>query len=398
MKKLSIIGILLLAIISSYSQNFTAHTDLEGLPDNWVNGIAVDNNNVKWAATQSGVASFNGTTWTVYTTVDGLLNNDAKCIAIDSAQNVWVGFDYGVCMFDGTSWVSYTDADGLVNNGVTYIAADYDGNVWFATYGGLSKFDGTSWESYTLANGLLTELLNYIACKEAGEIWIGTFADGFMKFDGTTFTIFNTDNGLIDNTVTAIAFDASDNIWISTFYGLSVFDASENWQINYTVVDGMYYSMSRALLLDDYGDMWVGIYADYVYEGGVSKFTGTEWITYTEANGITGVIIKRLAKDINGNIWIATGDGLTEIDLSVSTPQITHYTHLNIFPNPSNDFVNISFDSNCNTISISDISGNTIAKISETTKYLDVRNLSSGIYLLNYFENNLPKTQKLIVY
>jgi len=389
--------LLLVAMSGGFSQTFTAYTSDDGLVDNWVNGVAVDSDNVKWFATQSGVSSFDGTTWTTYTTADGLVYNDAKCIAIDNDQNIWVGTDFGACKFNGTTWTTYSSADGLVNDGVTYIAVNQDGKIWFATYGGLSILDGTTWTNYTTLDGMSSDLINFIAFAPSDLTYIGTFGDGFMTFDGSSFVAYNTDNGLIDNAVTSIVFEGS-NVWVSTLYGVSRFTDEPSWAQNYIATDGLYYAMVRDMLVDDFGHIWFAIYADYILEGGLTKYNGTDWITYTQDQGVTGVIMKRLAKDINGNIWVATGDGVTEINLSVNAPLLSDHDNLTFFPNPSNDVVNFSFAGNITGISVSDISGNIVATLSGTDKNLDITGFAPGLYFINYIENNTPKSQKLVVY
>lgn len=85
-----------------HAQTFTNYTTNEGLPDNNVNGVAIDTSDVKWFGTQAGVAKFNDTTFTVYTTANGLIDNYINCIAADKNNNVWAGTDYGVSRFDGS--------------------------------------------------------------------------------------------------------------------------------------------------------------------------------------------------------------------------------------------------------------------------------------------------------
>jgi len=56
-----------------HAQVFTNYSTINGLPDNYVNGVAVDANNNKWFGTQAGVGKFDNTNWTIYTTAQGLL-------------------------------------------------------------------------------------------------------------------------------------------------------------------------------------------------------------------------------------------------------------------------------------------------------------------------------------
>lgn len=87
-------------------------------------------------------------------------------------------------------------------------------------------------------------------------------------------------------------------------------------------------------------------------------------------------------------------NSLTEIERAASTVQV--------YPNPTNDFVNFSIDYNkVNTVKMLDITGREI----ETSSFnlnqtqIDVRNYKAGIYLYQILDvdNNIIKTGKITV-
>ncbi len=115
------------------------NTSNSGLPDNWVNSIAIDESGNKWIGTLGGgIAKYDGTNWSVYNTSNsGLPDNRVFSIAIDESGNKWIGTDGGLAKYDGTNWSVYdTSNSGLPENWVNSIAIDESGNKWIGTYGG----------------------------------------------------------------------------------------------------------------------------------------------------------------------------------------------------------------------------------------------------------------------
>jgi ligand-binding sensor domain-containing protein len=82
--------------------NWTTYkTSNSGIPNNWVNAVAIDVNNNKWLATLGGgIAKFDGTIWTVYnSTNSGLPDNWLNTITIDAHGNKWIATNKGLAVF-----------------------------------------------------------------------------------------------------------------------------------------------------------------------------------------------------------------------------------------------------------------------------------------------------------
>ncbi|HRY32599.1 MAG TPA: two-component regulator propeller domain-containing protein [Bacteroidales bacterium] len=289
----------------TFFKNFTNANS--GLPDDNVTGVAIDQNNVKWFGTQSGVARYNDTNWVVYTTPHGVIDNYINCIAVDANNRVWVGTDFGVSRFDGQNWTSFTTGNGLINNTVTHIAADAQGHVWFATPSGLSRYDGTNFLSYNLSQGLPV----FIYFDDAGTMWVGTIMGGLARNSGTGFSYITMANGLLDDNILTITADANGNIWAGSYYGISVLNAAGQVTGNHTVNDGLYSNFVADLTTDSQGKIWAGMFDIYILEGGLSRFDGSNWVSLTPADGLVNDMVIRVATDQSDNLWVATGGGVS---------------------------------------------------------------------------------------
>ncbi len=342
-KRIIFFGIFAVLANCLSAQVFTNYTDsTSGLPDNFINGgVAVDQNNNKWFGTGSGVVKFDDVNWTVYTTTDGLIDNYTTCIAVDANNNVWVGTDLGASKFDGNTWTNYTSADGLPMDAINDIKGDANGNVWFATYAGLSKYNGTTFTNYTTSDGLAVDYITNITTDAQNNIWMGTLGGGVSKFNGTSFTNFGASSNLVDTNITALTVDHNGNKWIGTFFGTSVFNNTDVWVNNYTTLDGLYGNYIRDIDEDSHGNIWFGIFVDYLFDGAITKFDGANWVSYSVPQGLVDVQVKRMAIDQQDNIWIATGSGVSKFQDVTAVPMLDSQFSVNVFPNPASQALNI---------------------------------------------------------
>src|SRR3989339_430011 len=401
MKK--IITILMCAITVGFAHaqvtfnNFTAESTSNGLPDNFVNDIAVDAQNNKWFATAAGVARFDENTWTVFNTSNstGLADNYITCIAVDKDNNIWIGTDgYGVSKFNGSIWTTFTTSDGLANDGVYAIAGDDAGNIWFGTYGsGVTKLNGTSWTTYTYADGLPGNVsinsasINSIFFDEQDNKWFSTDM-GIVIYNGTSFTVINQANmdSLPSDYITAIAIDDDNNKWVGTFpYALTKLDNNNNWVANYRLIDGLYIEFVRDVEVNPVDNVvWVGMYADYNQEGGITSINQQTFTSYSVPEGLVDKQIIRMAIDNTGNAWVATGNGVSKVNLYTGITEEIISDLISVFPNPANDFINLKTSNN--TIKNVEVF-NSLGKIIYSGNYtgrltIDTRNWDAGMYFV----------------
>ena len=387
MKKSLIIPFLML-VLSVFSnagaqtfENFT--TANSGLPDDFVcGGVAIDTSGNKWFATASGVAVFDNTNWTVYDTSDGLIDMYANAIAVDKNNNVWVGTASGVSRFDGSSWTSFTTADGLIDNNITAIAGDIDGSVWFATLYGASKLSGSVWTDFTTSDGLPSNEILCLTIDSLGNKWFGTMMFGLAKYDNSSVTVINAADKLIDTNVFAVAVDDELNTWAGTWYGASLFDYSNNWMADYDTAQGLFNNYIRDIDIDSKGNVWFALFADYNQEGGISKFDGSSWQSFTMTDGLVDKQVIRMALDSYDNLWIATGMGVSKLSAASGIGSYSRNNGPGVYPSPADDYVVISGNPDDETeIMVFSVSGQKLFScISDHDVRLNTAGFTNGLY------------------
>lgn len=178
--------------------------------------------------------------------------------------------------FKKGTWKTYTCLDGLAHEGVYSICRTSDGTLWFGTVGGVSRYDGMKFTNYTKKDGLVHNEVHFCYVDTDNTLWFGT-KGGVSHFDGEKFTNYNAEDGLACNK------------------------------------DGISYV--RTICRDANGDIWFGTGWADVGGGGVSRFDGKEFITFTEENsGLTGDNIHSIHCDPDGKLWFAGGRGVCYFD------------------------------------------------------------------------------------
>ncbi len=132
-------------------------TSSDGLVDDRLRAIVIDDQNNRWFGTSEGISVFNSsnTFMTNHTTIFTLpppdTLNPIEDVKMDSQGNIWAGVyvDYlvtegGVCAYNGNQWIEYHVSDGLIGPVVRALAIDGNDDVWVATSTGVSKISDHS--------------------------------------------------------------------------------------------------------------------------------------------------------------------------------------------------------------------------------------------------------------
>lgn len=124
------------------------------------------------------------------------------------------------------------------------------------------------------------------------------------------FTNYTTADGLVDNTVNCLAVDTEDNMWFGTDAGISFLDVEEEEWVTLNVAQGTGLIDDRitAIHMSPFTGLWVG--TDF----GISNWDGTQFTSYTEADGIGDNRIQWISEDNEGQLYFANKDGFAIYD------------------------------------------------------------------------------------
>ncbi len=135
----------------------------------------------------------------------------------------------------------------------------------------IDHHEGRSAVLYDNTNGLPTSEANAIAETQEGFIWIGSYS-GLIRYDGNTFERIDSTNGLAS--VVSLYVDSKNRLWIGT------------------------------------------------NDSGVAVMDQDYYQRFDKNDGLNSLSIRAIAEDQEGNIYIATTQGIAVIDESMSLHKI----------------------------------------------------------------------------
>jgi len=319
------------------------------LSEDKVQDITADRSGLIWIATLGGgVNIFNPQrqAFTVYqhdpNAINSLASDRVDTVYEDRDGIVWVGTqDQGLDRFDRRSGqiVHYPpDPDNPQRLGHPFVRAieqDQTGALWVGTYGGgLYRLDvaSGSFSAYrhdpANPHSLSNDTIQAIHMDRLGTLWIATAFGGLNRLDPKTgtFKAYRFDaadpDSLSNDGVWSIDEDQRGNIWIGTMGGgLNRLEPSTGSIRRYQHDPNNPASLADDNIFDIHldrdGILWAGLAG-----AGLDRFdpaTGT-FTHYRQRDGLASDRIVSIMEDGNadapaaGNLWIATGRGLSKLD------------------------------------------------------------------------------------
>lgn len=270
---------------------------------------------VVWVGTSSGVVRYNtkDDSFKLYDTKDGLLSNGMFYVGRVKGQIAVGTYGGGLSLLDEKTgaWKTYNIPEGLGDAFVYGVITAKNGDVWIATWSGVNRVRGgnlddrSKWDLYTVENtkgGLPNDWVYGLVEGRNGEIWLAT-EGGMAKFANNRWENWNHARGLgasYDRVKKDIAFKSDPS-------KQSVHHAKQKEEMGLKDVDVAYNpNYVVALATDSSGQVWAGTWG-----GGLSRYDGKRWHSYTTTEGLPGNHVFSLHRDLRGRLWVGTNNGLT---------------------------------------------------------------------------------------
>jgi signal transduction histidine kinase/ligand-binding sensor domain-containing protein len=349
-----------LSVLDVARQTFTTyrHDALvsASLSNNYVADITADQAGLLWLGTHgSGVEVYDPQrqAFTLYRhdpqAATSLASDNVWAVYEDQDGVLWIGTqDRGLDRFDRRSGqvLHYppdpTAPERLGHPWVAALQQDQTAALWVGTYGGgLYRLDPAhgSFTAYrhdpANPQSLSHDTIVDLHMDRFGALWVATRGGGLNRFDPARGAFiayrYNPANpqSLSSDWVWAIAEDQHGSIWIGTLGGgLNRLELATGHITRYQHDPQNPASLSDdsiwTLHMDRSGVLWVGTFG-----GGLDRFDPVRGIFthYRERDGLASDRIVSILEDGNaadptaGNLWIATGRGLSKLDRDRKTFQ-----------------------------------------------------------------------------
>jgi ligand-binding sensor domain-containing protein len=179
-----------------------------------------------------------------------------------------------------TLWTRYDPREipGLANGSFLVIEIAPNGDIWAGAVNAISRFNGSEWVSYPILDDspdITGVHVRAIAVTPNDVVWVSSYSgqegisEALYRFDGQTW-VKERDNVH----VTAIEVGPDGALWFAVSPIKSRADSP----------------------------------------GGVWRFDGTHWTSYTQADGLISDAVNDLAFDQSGTLWLATDGGISAFD------------------------------------------------------------------------------------
>jgi signal transduction histidine kinase/ligand-binding sensor domain-containing protein len=256
---------------------------------------------------------------------------------------LWLGTEFGLLRFDGVRAIPWQVPAGehLANTDIRSLQAARDGRLWIGTFSGLASWKDNKLTHYPELDGQVIEALLE---DRDGTIWVAAWSPSvgrLCRIESGNIECYGKD-GRLGSGVTSLYEDSGGNLWAGAANGLwrwkpgrpELYPMPDSTQRIYSLSqsdDGGIliakrtgitklrngksepYPLPTALPFQPYklfreldGSLWIGALVDsgvlHLHEGRADLFGHTD--------GLSGQSVLSFLEDREGNIWVATGDGL----------------------------------------------------------------------------------------
>jgi ligand-binding sensor domain-containing protein/class 3 adenylate cyclase len=336
----------------------------DGIPDDPVDDMVVDDKGTIWLRTEKGVFVYEAERFKRI--ADPLLRNKTVIeLEADKFGHVWLltkdnsvlvyeqgsmrTFDVAATMGNeaiivkfsvdqfGTLWMwgihklvriegskaTILQLDEIMPNAgyINSLFVSKRGTTFFTTDRGFSVFSQGHFSHFASDSLWQDRYPTWIFEDSTGQVWLGIWSfalnspAGVALFNGESIRFYSSEDGLPSNTVSGAYCDRTGSVWFLTDRGVSHFDGT-TW-ISFTTEQGLAGNQVRKMLKGKDGSLW------FVALGGISRFNGTTFSKLTREDGLLHPSINDARIDQQDNLWVATSVGVQRVNL-LSAPPVIH--------------------------------------------------------------------------
>lgn len=235
------------------------------------------------------------------------------CIYPDSRGIVWIGMSRGLYLYDGST--SRRVGGKALSGSQIYAIVEYADRLYIGTNHGLKVYDCGSGKTEEPVSGDVGE----VRCmsRKDSHLFVGGL-NGVYCMDLRSGEMKNISSGLPHSSVYSLLIDSSGVIYAGTYAGLARYDAHASRF--YKVDSPVFAKSSKSAFVNCMVESKDG---HTIYVG-----TGEGLYTYQPSHerwgsvgGLSGAIVKSIARNASGEILVGTSDGLYYDDAGM----LSHY-------------------------------------------------------------------------
>ena len=270
-----------------------------------------------WIGTTAGLMRFDGVRLIPWEPPAGsqLPSPNVRALLAARDGSLWIGTDAGLSHWTQQNLVTYLKEPSVVSS----ILEDHLGTIWVTRShipkteeGALCQISGSKPQCYRVPDeSSIGDCCTTLVEGPSGVLWMGS-STGLLRWRDGSLTIYPNKylarNAVFDGVESTVA--ASDgSLWVGIDHGgrgvgLERFVQGSWKPFRQLGLDGSKLAIA-ALFEDRNGALWVG-----TWDRGIYRIGGSRVDRFSSTDGLSSKTINQFYQDREGNIWVATSQGI----------------------------------------------------------------------------------------
>lgn len=273
-----------------------------------------------------------------YFSTNGLPDNRVRNLFQDSKGYLWIGTMNGLCRFDGYSFRKFLNKkapNGITSTWAYAIAEDDDSDLYIGTHHGLSKFIRSTESFVPVTDEKASVPKPYVSVTSLlfknRQLWIGT-ESGLFRYDPAAKKHTKLDVYPLNLRISKIISSQDDYIWIATNDGIVRLNTRNSaYQFFRINIKPNPYGDKVWSMLEDNRSLFIGTGGDGLiklpYDSRMKTYGNFDHLNQKFANGesLAGQQVFDLVKSRQGDLWLATEEGLGRISNLENSPTLEFF-------------------------------------------------------------------------
>ncbi len=228
--------------------------------------------------------------------LDGLTNDGVRAVGVDDDGHVWVATGHSLNRFAGDARSVYSVAQTLM------LHTDRHGSLWASTANGIGRIERGRFVPVVVASDIRWERVNSLATDAHDTLWLCSLEQGLMLWRHEKLQTLTDSPEISGKPCSSAYVDRRDRLWVG--FNAGGVAVNENGAFHsFGAAEGLARGPVINMLEDRGGTMWVTTRA------GVSRFENGRFTTVTPANGPFENIVSAFVEDEAGFLWLGVNAG-----------------------------------------------------------------------------------------
>lgn len=304
------------------------------IASNRITTIHCDDSGIIWLGNFKKGVSYYHASFHEFISTNNQGGRDVASIMEDKAGNIWIGTDGNGLYIKEKQKEFAMRKLPIPDIAIVSLLEDHKGRIWAGSYqDGLFCYENGHIRHFTPQNSRLPYWSIWSMKEDRyGNLWIGCVREGVASFnpDNNTASIHLSPEGFSIQALT-IFYDDGDKMYIGTTYGLCVIDiVTKKTEICYSNRKGTqpFKQLFISNIFKDNRDMlWLGSHTQGVTAWDLENDTIYHFDT---TNGLCDNLIRSILQDNHGNVWFATSNGLSALEVAPDEQNELNFSFKNL--------------------------------------------------------------------